>query len=73
MTASLWGFPCGAVVKNPPAMQEMWVPFWVGNIPWRKKWQLTSACLPGKSHGQRSLVGYNPWYRRGVGHVLATE
>ena len=45
MTASLWGFPCGAVVKNPPATQEMWVPFWVGNIPWRKKWQLPHVCL----------------------------
>ena len=20
--------------------------------------------LPGKSHGQRSLVGYSPWHRR---------
>ena len=22
---SYWGFPDGSVVKNPPAMQEMWV------------------------------------------------
>ena len=21
----IWGFPGGSVVKNPPAMQEMWV------------------------------------------------
>ena len=34
---------------------------WVGKIPWRRKWQLTPAFLPGKSHGQRSLVGYSPW------------
>ena len=34
---------------------------WVGKIPWRKKWQTTSVFLPGKSHGQRSLVGYSPW------------
>ena len=33
---------------------------WVGNIPWRK-WQPTPVLLPGKSHGQRSLVGYSPW------------
>ena len=33
---------------------------WVGKIPWRRKWQPNPAFLPGKSHGQRSLVGYNP-------------
>ena len=26
----------------------------------RKKWQPTPVFLPGKSHGQRSLVGYSP-------------
>ena len=30
-------------------------------IEWRKKWQPTPVLLPGKSHGQRSLVGYSPW------------
>ena len=30
---------------------------WVGKIPWRRKWQPSPAFLPGKSHGQRSLVG----------------
>ena len=25
------------------------------------KWQPTPVPLPGKSHGQRSLVGYSPW------------
>ena len=34
---------------------------WVGKIPWRRKWQPTPAFLPGKFHGQRSLVGYRPW------------
>ena len=33
----------------------------VGKIPWRRKWQPTPVFLPGKSHGQRSLVGYCPW------------
>ena len=28
---------------------------------WRRKWQPTPVFLPGESHGQRSLVGYNPW------------
>ena len=25
------------------------------------QWQPTPVFLPGKSHGQRSLVGYSPW------------
>ena len=31
---------------------------WVGKIPWSRKWKSTPASLPGKFHGQRSLVGY---------------
>ena len=34
---------------------------WVGKIPCRRKWQLTLVFLPGKSHGQGSLVGYSSW------------
>ena len=26
-----------------------------------RKWQLSPVFLPGKSHGQRSLVDYSPW------------
>ena len=37
---------------------------WVRKIPWRRKWQSTPVLLPGKSHGQRSLVGYSPWERK---------
>ena len=33
----------------------------MGKIPWRRKWQLIPVFLPGKSHGQRSLVDYSPW------------
>ena len=28
---------------------------------WRRKWHPTPLLLPGKSHGQRSLIGYSPW------------
>ena len=38
---------------------------WVGKIPWRRNWQPIPVFLPGKSHGQRSLVGYRPW-----GHIV---
>ena len=30
----------------------------------RKKWQLSPAFLPEKSHGQRSLAGYGPEGRK---------
>ena len=30
---------------------------WVGKIPWRRKWLSTPVSLPGKSPGQRNLVG----------------
>ena len=34
---------------------------WVRKISWRRKWQSPPVFLPGKLHGQRSLVGYSPW------------
>ena len=37
---------------------------WAGKIPWRRTWQHTPACLPGESHGQRSLAGHRPWGRQ---------
>ena len=55
------GFPGGAVVKNPPAsaeMKETRVRFLGQEDPWSRKWQPTQVLLPGKFHGQRSLVGY---------------
>ena len=45
---------------------------WVRKISWRGKWQPTPVFLPGKSHGQRSLVGCSPWVTR-VGHNLVTK
>ena len=46
---------------------------WSMKIPWRRKWQPTSAFLPGKFHGQRSLVGYSPWGRKRVRHDVETK
>ena len=37
---------------------------WVGEIPWRRKWQSTPVLLPGKSHGQKSLAGCSLWGRK---------
>ena len=60
------GFPGGLVVKHssPVAGDESFIPgfnSWLGTVPWRRKHQPTPVFLPGKSHGQRSLVGYCPW------------
>ena len=33
---------------------------WVRKIPQRRKWQPIPVFLPGKSHRQRTLVGYSP-------------
>ena len=34
---------------------------WVRKMPWSRKWYPIPVFLPGKFHGQRSLVGYSPW------------
>ena len=36
----------------------------VRKISWWRKCQPTLVFLPGKSHGQRSLVGYSQWYHK---------
>ena len=36
-------------------------------ILWRRRWQPTPVFLPGKPHGQNSLVGYSPWGPKRVG------
>ena len=46
---------------------------WVGKILWSRQWQPTPVFLPGKSHGQRSLVAYSPLGRKRVGHDLLTK
>ena len=46
---------CQADVGSTPGL---------GRFPWRRKWQPTPVFLPGKSHGQRSLLGYSPWGRK---------
>ena len=57
-------------VKNLPAFRSPRFDPWVGKIPWRRKWQSTPIWLPGKSHEQRSLVGYSPW---GLKELNTTE
>ena len=33
------------------------------HVLWRRQWHPTPVLLPGKSYGQRSLVGCSPWGR----------
>ena len=33
----------------------------LSDLLWRRQWHPTPVLLPGKSHGQRSLVGCSPW------------
>ena len=56
------GASLAQTVKNLPAMQEMWVQFLGWEDPLEKGMTIpTPVSLPGESHGQRSLMGYNLW------------
>ena len=66
------------VFSNESALHTRWLKYWSfsfsispsneysGLISFnrRRKWQSTPVLLPGKSHGQRSLIGYSPWGHR---------
>ena len=73
---NMWTSLVTQTVKNRPAVQWFnpwiavtclqWPGFnpWIGNMPWRRKWQSIPVFLPGEFHGQRSLVGYSLWGRK---------
>ena len=56
-----------------PAMQRLQFYPSVEKIPWRRKWKPTPVFLPGKSHGQRILVGDSPLGCKRVEHDLVTK
>ena len=73
---------------NPNSIGLPWWPRWlriclqctrsefvprVGKIPWRREQPPTLVFLPGKSHGQRSLVGYSLQGHKRVEHDLANK
>ena len=51
-----WASLVAQLVKNLPAVQEIWVQSWVGKIPWRRERLPTPAFWPGEFHGL-----YSPW------------
>ena len=63
--AILWSLMASLVAQTVKCLHP-----WVRKIPWRRKWQLTPVLLPGKFHGQRSLVSYSP---RGLKESDTTE
>ena len=42
-------------------MQETWVQTLAWEDPLEKEMEISLVFLRGKSHGQKSLVGYSPW------------
>ena len=63
------GFPGVSVVKNPSANTGD-----LGSIPGSGRFPGEGNSNPaGKSHGQRSLVGYGPWGCKRLRPDLATK
>ena len=65
MLIILFSHLCGAslvaqMVKNLPAMQETWVQSLCEEDALENGLKPTLVFLPGKFHGQRNLVCYNP-------------
>ena len=56
-----WASLVAQLVKNLPVMWEIWVQSLSGEDPLEEEKATDSSILPGKSHRQRSLLGYSPW------------
>ena len=59
-----WASLVAQTVKNLLAMWETWGQFLDREDSLEKEMVTTVVFLPGESHGQRSLAGYNPWGRK---------
>ena len=55
------------LIKNLPAVQETQFRSLGQEDPLEKEMATTPASLPGKSHGQRRLMGCSPWGRKELG------
>ena len=75
-TVGTGSFPGGSVVRNLPqyrGCRTCGSIAGLGRSPWRKAWQPTPVFLPGKSCGQRSLVGFSLWGCKESDVTEATE
>ena len=55
------GFPVAQMVKNLPAMQEIWVPSLGWEHPLKEGMTTYSRFLPGESSRTEESVGCSPW------------
>ena len=62
-----------AISSSLPAKQERRFRSLGLEDPLEKEMATHPVFLPGQSHGQRNLVGYNPQGRKRVRHDLATK
>ena len=44
----------------------------LGRFPWMRALRPTPVFLPGEPHGQKSLMGYSPWSRKGLDTTKVT-
>ena len=51
----------GRLSETPQACSRSIISTQLTLVSWRRQWNPTPILLPGKSHGQRSLVGYSSW------------
>ena len=63
----------GSAVRICLPMQEIRVEPLGWKVPWGRKWQPTLVFWPGKSHGQRSLLGYSLLGHKKVRQDLETK
>ena len=61
------------MAKDPTAKEETWVQSWGWEDPLEKGLQPTPVSLPGKSHGQRRLVGLQSTGLQRIRHDLETK
>ena len=59
--SSVWASLVAQLVKNLPGVQETQVLSLGWEDPLEEEMVTPPVSLPGKSHGQRSLVGCSPW------------
>ena len=55
-----WNYHSNILIESVRQFLSCW--FWSPmSNSWRRQWHPTPVLLPGKSHGQRSLVGCSSW------------
>ena len=62
-TKKKWAIKPWKDIKEMEMCISEWKKVYILYDSWRRQWHPTPILLPGKSHGQRSLVGCSPWSR----------